>query len=491
MLDNNMPEKFYIYGTGQYARIFMSWLWAKKCKDRVSGFIVSSRGVGQDEFCGVSVFGFNEIESKLNDTTLYIAISKENAVGIADRLKDVGANSIQITYAMLEEMEGDLFDMFSADGKAVDQVVVWSYWGMGYYDQCKYIVNELHKRDKGLKIYWVIKDIVNTPLPDWITAIAIGSYDYYEVMSRSRFLITNVDSPSSCIYKRDYQYFIYTWHGIGPSKRLEWESPLHRKRITDDKRIVKNRWNGADIMVAGSNFCHEVYRKSFLYEGVIEDWGYPRNDIFFKDGDFKKKLYETFGIEGDKKIILYAPTFRNELMESRNTERLKQIYDIDLIKIREAAERKFGGEFVVMYRFHNYVYRYVDISSYKQNAIDATYYPDMQELLKTVDILITDYSSSMWDFSLTRKPVFLYFHDAEEYEEKYQGFYVFPDNYPYPKGHTNEELCEAIASFSDEKYQGDLDKWFEKYGTYDDGHASERIAYRIFDVMKNPSKYGK
>ena len=491
MFADSISENFYIYGAGQYARIMVSWLQAKKLKDRVRGCIVSNRDSGQEDFCGIPIFAFDAVVEQLNGVTVFIAIAVENAVGIAEKLDTVGAQGMHITYALLDEMEGDLFDIFSADGKALDQVVVWNYWGMGYYDQCKYIVNELHRRNGKLKIYWILKDVVNTPLPDWITPISIGSYEYYEVMSRSRILVTNVDSPSSCIYKRNFQYFIYTWHGIGPSKRLEWESPLHRKRIGNDKRIVQNRWNGADIMVAGSNCCHEVYRKSFLYEGKIEDWGYPRNDVLFNDISYKKRIYDTFGIDDKKKIILYAPTFRNELMENRDTERLRQIYDIDLVKVREAAEKRFGGEFVVMYRFHNYVYRYVDISSYKQNGIDATYYPDMQELLKTVDILITDYSSSMWDFSLTKKPVFLYFHDAEEYEEKYQGFYVFPDNYPYPKGHTNEELCDAIASFDDEKYQADLDKWFKKYGTFDDGHASERIADRVFDVIENPAKYGK
>ena len=71
------------------------------------------------------------------------------------------------------------------------------------------------------------------------------------------------------------------------------------------------------------------------------------------------------------------------------------------------------------------------------------------------------------------------------------GFYVFPDDYPYPKGHTNEELCEEIASFNDGVYQENLDKWFAKYGTFDDGHASRRVTERILDVINNPTKYEK
>ncbi|WP_029544373.1 CDP-glycerol glycerophosphotransferase family protein [Selenomonas sp. AB3002] len=485
-----LPDRFYVYGAGHYARIFMSWLQMNKMENRVKGIVVTDKAEGETVFCGCRVYGLQDIKTYLNREMVYIAVSQDISHGIINELDMLGAENIQLTDLDFEDMEADLFAFFSEEGKLYNQIVVWNFWGMGYYDQCKYIIEEVHKRDKDIKVYWVLKE-ENTALPEWIEPIIIGSYEYYMVMSRSRLLVTNVNSPSSCKFKQKNQYYIYTWHGMGPSKRLEWDSPLHRAKAGNDKEVVKRRWSGADVMIAGSNFCHEVYRNSFLYDGVIEDWGYPRNDIFFKGVSFEDAIKDRYNIGKEKKIILYAPTFRNELMESRDTDRLQEIYDIDLSLIREAAEKRFASEFVVMYRFHNYVYRYVDISSYQQNGIDVTYYPDMQELLSAIDILVTDYSSSMWDFSLKRKPVFLYYHDAEEYEEKYQGFYVFPDNYPYPKGHTTEELCNEILAFDGDVYQKRLDEWFGKYGTYDDGHASERVAGRILDVMKNPAKYGK
>ena len=136
IFSESIPDKFYIYGTGQYARIFVSWLQAKKLKGRACGCIVSERDAGQGDFCGLPVFAFDDISEKLNGVTVFIAIAVENAVGIAEKLEAVGAQDVNITYALLDEMEGDLFDKFSADGKALDQVVVWNYWGMGYYDQC-------------------------------------------------------------------------------------------------------------------------------------------------------------------------------------------------------------------------------------------------------------------------------------------------------------------------------------------------------------------
>lgn len=491
MIIDVKKEKFYVYGAGHYARIFMSWLQLQHMDDRVQAFIVSNRGEHQEEFCGRTLVGYDEVADKLKNEKIYIAVSEDISYGIKEKLTAAGADGSQLTDISMRSMENELFSACSSNNIPLDYILVWNYWGMGYYDQCKYIAEEVHRRNKDIRFYWILNEGVKAELPGWVEPVIIGSYKYYEVMSRARILLTNVDAPSSSRFKRKYQYFIYTWHGIGPSKRLEWESPLHRARVNNDKEVIKERWNGADVMIAGSDFCHHVYRKSFLYDGLIENWGYPRNDVFFCKVSYEEKIRKQFNIERAKRIILYAPTFRNELMENKDENRLKEIYDINLLLVKKAADKRFNSDFVILYRFHHYVHRYVDTSSYKQNGIDVTDYLDMQELLSMTDILITDYSSSMWDFSLTRKPVFLYYHDAEEYEEKYQGFYVFPDEYPYPKGHTTEELCQEILNFDEKKYQKKLDEWFARFGSYDDGHASEKVADRIFDVLNNSAKYGK
>lgn len=491
MIAANLPDKFYIYGAGHHARIFMSWLRVNRVEARVKGFIVSQNVEGQDEFCSRPITGIKEIATSLGSEKVYIAISEAAASGLKDKLAAIGAEGIQLTDGQIENMEAEVFSFFASDEEALNQVVAWNYWGMGYYEQCKYIVEELHRRDKSIKVYWVIKESVKAVFPDWVIPVRLGSYEYFEVMGKSRVLVTNVNAPSLKKYKRNFQYFIFTWHGIGPTKRVEWDSLDSRALVNYDIGIMRDRWNAADIMIAGSDFCHHVYRKSFLYDGDIENWGYPRNDIFFKGISYKNKIKEQFSIEKDKKIMLYAPTFRHELMKSKDKDRLKEIYDIDLSVVRKAAEEKFGSKFAILYRFHPFVYSFVDITAYRQYGIDVTYYSDMQELLTATDILLTDYSSSMWDFSLMRKPVFLCYHDAEEYEAKYNGFYVFPDEYPYPKGHSTEELCQAIMSFDDKEYQKRLDDWFARFGSYDEGKASERVANRILDVFNNPAKYGK
>ncbi len=161
---------------------------------------------------------------------------------------------------------------------------------------------------------------------------------------------------------------------------------------------------------------------------------------------------------------------------------MRQQYEFNWNEVKGALSKRFNSAPRLVYRFHHITDRGLNLHGIYEDGIDATDYPDMQELLLAADVLITDYSSSMWDFSLTRKPVFLYYNDADEVEKEV-GFYRHPDEYPYPKGHTMEELCASIENFDDNEYQNDLDSWFDEYGTYDDGHASERVVKRIMDVI--------
>jgi CDP-glycerol glycerophosphotransferase len=183
-----------------------------------------------------------------------------------------------------------------------------------------------------------------------------------------------------------------------------------------------------------------------------------------------------------KKIVLYAPTFRKEVEKSIS------VYNLDFERISQALSKRFDGEFLVLYRFHHMLYE----TNYNYECIpmgiNVSSYPDVMELLLISDVLITDYSSIMWDFSLMRRPVFLYHNDIEEYD---RGFYCDPDEWPYPKAKTSDEMVSKINNFDEEQYVKDLGSFFQRFHSFDDGHASECIVNRIVDVMSNPSKYGK
>ena len=228
-----------------------------------------------------------------------------------------------------------------------------------------------------------------------------------------------------------------------------------------------------------------MFRESFLYGGEIAEWGSPRNDILFapeKCHIIRSKVFDKFSILEETLVILFAPTFRRKLGGEL------EIKGMDFHTIGNCLKEKYEKRVIVLNRFHH-----ASSNKYFSNddfIIDATDYIDVMELIIASDILITDYSSIMWDFSLTGKPVFLYQPDIKEYSQE-RGFYWPVEEWPYPRAETMGGLCDIIKNFDDEKYQKDLDTFFEKDQSFDDGHACERLAERIMDVIEHPDRYGK
>ena len=125
---------------------------------------------------------------------------------------------------------------------------------------------------------------------------------------------------------------------------------------------------------------------------------------------------------------------------------------------------------------------FIESKEWSGNIINVSDYPDAQELLVAADVLITDYSSIMWDFSLQYKPVFLYHNDINEYLDK-RGFYCPLAELPYPIGHDNDELYEKVLNFDPEQYEKELKKFFEKYGALDQGVATDKVVSHILKVL--------
>lgn len=477
-------RKILIYGAGQYAKELYYLLEAKGYTDRIEGFIVSSGGNKGRTLFERPVFNFSEYDWNCsNNLEVYIAIATRNATEVQIALRKIGINDfIQITP---DYIKTEYHAIYCANTKhAIDRNKVFfdAFNGLGYRCNCKYIAEELHRRDANISIVWNLAKKSNNDLPKYIRYVKQGSPDYFQELYTSNVVIYN--NPFACPYieKRKEQYYVFTWHGIGPFKKVAYE-------LVKDESIILDLPE-ADVMLAGSSHCERVYRQSFRYEGEIMKCGYPRNDVFFNENNFRGKVCSAFGISEDSIIVMYAPTFRYNMNASSGESEISSKYDLDFEKIIFSIENRFQKKVALLLRLHHRLFDIVSINKFYEKYYDATFYPDMQELLVATDILITDYSSSMWDFSLTGKPVFLYFNDKEECENR-TGFYRDPDTYPYYKGHTTEELCRAIREFDNVKYQRDLNEWFMTYKSYDDGHASERVVDRIIDVIKYPMKYGR
>jgi CDP-glycerol glycerophosphotransferase len=222
-------------------------------------------------------------------------------------------------------------------------------------------------------------------------------------------------------------------------------------------------------MICGSTFQYKLIKDKFWYDGEILKSGIPRYDIFFnKDScnDIRKRVFTHFNIPESSKIVLYAPTFR--------TGNSLHPYNIDWQTCVPLLKEIFGEDVVVLLRLHPNMLR-VDTSQLlnHQSVLDATRYHDMQELLLVSDLLITDYSSTMFDMSMIDKPCMLYATDIEEYD---RGYYFDFKDLPFPLAKNMDEFTEILRSFDLEKYKSQVREFLDNtIGMFEDGNASKRI----------------
>ncbi len=489
MIPNFRKEKNIVfYGAGSFARALYLYLYSLRLSDRISCVVVTDKQ-GQS-FYGYPVIGIDEIDTVPTDALVCIAVHPENAQGLPEQLMKIG---IRRVWSMTEEFKNQIpalsIEQFKTFPIQRNRVFFDSFNGAGFSCNGKYIAEELLRRNNNIQLVWDIRHEEKPDFPEEICVVVRNTLEFYEMFYTSAVVVSNMHSAYWEGTRKD-QYVIDTWHGTGPFKKIGVDTKEFANDIEKANKFRKEM-EMVDLAIAASERCVENFRSSYLYEGEIGKWGYPRNDIFFsQEPDLRNKVLGSLGISPDRKIALYAPTFRYDASDYKSKRALEEIYDLGLEEVRLALQERFGDEFQILYRFHHRTYRSNKYGEMYQNAMDVTHYPDMQELLAVSDVLISDWSSSVWDYALTGKPIFLYYHDADEVDAD-TGFYQHPDKYPFPKGHSTEELCMAIRNFDQAAYPGKVSSWMKMYESYDDGHAAERIADRILDVLDHPEKYGK
>ena len=232
-----------------------------------------------------------------------------------------------------------------------------------------------------------------------------------------------------------------------------------------------------DLIVSNAAFMTRIYRESFWYDGEIAEFGSPRNDVLFTDGvPARKKVAALLGLPADGSIVLYAPTFRSDgSMDA---------YCVDYSRLRAALERRFGGRWVVLVRLHPHVMAQAkDLRFDGETTFDATAYDDMQELLAAADAVVSDYSSLMFDYGLTKRPCFQFAVDIAAYQ-KDRNFYFPLEKMPFPLARDNDELERAVLSWQREDAAAAWDGFSRAFGLCEDGHAAVRCADWIMKKME-------
>ena len=361
-----------------------------------------------------------------------------------------------------------------------DRIVIDSFWGKGYGDNGKYIAEELLKHKPGYDIVWLVNDM-NYKFPKGIRKVKYLSLKAIYEMATARIWIDNARKPPY-VRKRKGQFYIMTWHaGIG-FKRAEKdvESVLPSSYVA----LAKADSKMADLFVSNSKWQTWNYRTAYWYDGEIAEVGIPREDIFFNaDESMIKDIKQRIGLPEDVKILFYAPTFRKEHIDNQSPDSMK-VYNLDWENALNECRKKFGGEWVGLIRLHPNMASMAEHLVLPDSVKNVTAYPDMQELLLAADCMITDYSSCIVDYSLTRKPAFLYASDFNEFKE-YRDFYFDLEKLPYPLSTDAAGLIRDIKAFDKAEYEKRLSDFLDvQCGVFKGGKASAAIAERIASEIR-------
>jgi len=343
-----------------------------------------------------------------------------------------------------------------------NRVICISWAGADYNCNPRAIAEKLVD-DKKWKVYFAFQNpqkykVIVKP---GINIVEIGSLKYYYLIATSKFVISNIRFAGYLWpYKKRGQKYIQTMHGGHGIKKIEFdvEGCLDKAYIETAKEDTRR----TDLMLSDSRYWTNIYHTAFRYTGEIIEKGLPRNDKF---------LSHTTRKDSNEKYLLYTPTFR----VNRDVGVYCFMSPESVDKVIEALTQRFGGEWYIRISSHPNMKSYYKTIYCLDHprVIDVGEDSELQNLMKDSDVLLTDYSSAEMDFSLLKRPVFQLCKDRQHYD---RGFYINPEELPFPYAENEEQLIENILSFDNDKYLKELEIFNrDVIGLNETGHATEAV----------------
>ena len=394
-----------------------------------------------------------------------------------------GSGSFAVTFsAPLDEEERgrywqrQLQQIFSHGEREIQNHLVFeSFGGKSCADSPLQISHEISRLYPKTKIYWSIVDY-SVPYPEYADVLIRGSAEWYKCLSSARMLVNNQNFPNYFL-KNPQQRYLQTWHGT-PLKKVGLDAPKHTisKSYREVMRRESSEWDG---LLVQNDFSEKILRGAFDFRGDIICQGYPRNDsLRSPDSKFvREKTRQLLGVRNDETLILYAPTWRDTQRDRDNN-----VIHSDTLSIEGLVHRLNGRTKLITRSHHNIVSG--RRHSRSKFIIDVSDYPDINDLLLAADILISDYSSIMFDFSILEKPMMLYSPDLDVYRDIVRGFYT---DYGELAGvmycATEDELRDKLDQLVSHGESGQLNNDVlatvrvikQRFAPLDDGAAGKRV----------------
>lgn len=351
--------------------------------------------------------------------------------------------------------------------------------------QCnpKWICEELLRRGTKAELIWCTRPSPARGVPParefppQLKLVWRRTLGFYYALLTSRIIVDNSVSYAYVGYtKKKGQTVIETWHGAIGIKRFSKDQIKEPRWLRSAEQVGRE----TDYLLSNSTLEDAIYREDYWKFTPILHTGHARNDILCEGNSpralgLKAKIRALYGLDTATRICLYAPTFRDGALSSD--------LGLDFVRLKQALERRFGGTWTIWLRLHFVTMQKLAQVGIPKGVTDVGAYPDIQELLTCVDVGITDYSSWICEYLLTRRPGFLYAPDLDDYQKTQRAFYYPLTELPYPLARTNDELEKAILGFNETDFPDACTAFLKAKGCIDDGHAAERAATLIENIL--------
>lgn len=354
--------------------------------------------------------------------------------------------------------------------------------GRNYSGNPRYIYEQmLHENlDQKYKFVWVFEN-PNQDIPGNAIKVKRARLRYFYYFCRAKMWVCDSRQPEFII-KKESVVFIQTWHGT-PLKKLALDMKVLDMAGSTDLSAYQDvfikdtaKW---DYLISQNKYSSEIFKRAFKFNGTILETGYPRNDALISKNNIEhiNKIKKTLGLPMDKKIILYAPTWRDNEFHRTGIYKFNLELDLDLIK----EELK---DYIILIKTHYLVEEDMKNINKKFDFV-YTYGNeiDIQQLYLISDLMITDYSSVMFDYSILKRPMIFYVYDYENYEKNLRGFYFdMSEEVPGPIVTNTSQIVAYIKNgeyIMKEKYE----KFVKKYNNLDDGYSTRRVVNKIKELI--------
>jgi CDP-glycerol glycerophosphotransferase len=356
-----------------------------------------------------------------------------------------------------------------------ESVLFQSYRGEFATDSQLAIHDELRVRRPELELLWGVTDW-SVAVPEGGRALLIESREWYAALGSSRYLCHNIELDRY-FRKRPYQRCLQTFHGY-PFKSMGvslWRVQERPESVIDAE--CARRSQAWDAIVVPESFCVDLYQREYRFTGNVLVTGYPRNDVLVTadTASVRSRVLAELGIDGDRIVVLYAPTWRDTVATGAWSAKF-----VDALDLKRLTEQ-LGDRYAVLLRGHSYNLR-EGLSRITERVWDVSAYPEINDLLLAADVAVLDYSSVRFDWLITGKPVLFFVPDLEDYLSSRKVLFDFRPTAPGPMLASTAEVGEALLDLSSvvSEYAAARELFNKEFNRVHDGHATERVIDAFF-----------